>query len=451
MNNRKRTRLQHGRRATVTTRRRTVSRRSLRSLRSRRTPRLPLVLGGIGAVIVVTALAVVVAVSGLKPALPTAGDFTTPVALQVMYTAPTANDAAVSLPASVRGELSKVADAHESVAVTRIDGDGTIETYTLDMTPRTGENPADPALTVPERSREKTQAKIAELERQINEPASVGGRSLFKGMSRADFTGAPVILVSSLIDLSSPADFRTLNWNTDPDEIVAISGDAIGDIGAPVTFVIVPTGGDQPQLGAEDKSYAKAVWGAVLRSAHADDVTFVDATSDPDSPEREAPSAPMVEPQPLPDTPITPEPDPARPADMTTASCTIAGSYFAYAEPDLLDYDLTVDNLSGCIEQALASCATFEVHGWASYEGDLTPEGQPTQNDPSNQLVSERRVETAVTLLTTEFDVPAESIVTQIGHGNLDLPVPDNPSSPENRVVRISYTLPANGCGEVAR
>jgi len=430
--------------------------RSVRSRKTRRAPRrggfrLPVVLGGIGAGVVVAALVLVAFLSGATATSPAAGAGGTPIALQVVYTAPTSNDTPSVLPSTVRDELSKLADSHESIAITRIEGDGTIETRTVDMTPRTGDNPSDPPLTVPERSHQKTQAKIAQIENELNSPAAIGGRSLFKGLTRVDFAGTPVILVSSLIDLSSPADFRTLNWSTDPSEVVAIADGAIADIEAPVTFVVVPTGGDQPQLGAEDKSYAKNFWETVLRSANADEVTFVDATANPTAPKRDAPTTPVVEPQPLPDTPITPEPDPEHPADPTTASCTIGGSYFAWASPDLLDRDLTVDNLSGCIKEALASCATFEVHGWASYEGGLTPEGRPTHNDPFNQELSEDRVATIVTLLTTELAVPAEDIVTQKGHGNLDLPVPNDPPSPDNRMVRITYTVPATGCGGAAR
>ena len=43
-----------------------------------------------------------------------------PVAAQFIYTAPTANDAMITLPAAVQNELLQIGLAHQSIALTRV-------------------------------------------------------------------------------------------------------------------------------------------------------------------------------------------------------------------------------------------------------------------------------------------------------------------------------------------
>ena len=79
---------------------------------------------------------------------------------------------------------------------------------------------------------------------------------------------------------------------------------ALPALHGPVTFVLVPTAGPQPQLGQAQKDYLKAVWTALLKAGGATSVTFIDAPGT--TPSSAAPSAPTVPVPGLPATPIPP-------------------------------------------------------------------------------------------------------------------------------------------------
>jgi len=141
------------------------------------------------------------------------------------------------------------------------------------MTPRTGNSSNDPVLI---------DAKISALEQTINSTAAaIGGRALYVGLTRTDFTGVPVTIISSGIDLARPDDFRSLKWTVPPGEVVADvkKSGALPTLHGPVTFVIVPTVG--PQLKQAQENYLKAVWTALLKAADATSVRFIDATDLP--------------------------------------------------------------------------------------------------------------------------------------------------------------------------
>src|SRR6266571_6359213 len=59
-----------------------------------------------------------------------------PVAGQFVYTARTANDAAIALPAVVQAGLRQDGLAHQSIELTRVDYTGTVSTSDVDLTPR---------------------------------------------------------------------------------------------------------------------------------------------------------------------------------------------------------------------------------------------------------------------------------------------------------------------------
>ena len=93
-----------------------------------------------------------------------------------------------------------------------------------------------------------------------------------------------------------------------PEEVVANvrRAGALPALHGPVTFVIVPTAGPQPQLGHAQKNYLKALWTALLTAAGARSVTFIDANGTTAS--SGGPNAPIVPVPGLPGTPISPEP-----------------------------------------------------------------------------------------------------------------------------------------------
>ena len=168
-----------------------------------------------------------------------------PVARQFVYTARTANDAMITLPDVVRNELLQIGLAHQTIAITRVGFTGNVSTSYIDMTPRTGDSSTDPALKVMGRAVPVIDAKISAIEKAINSSAATtgGGRALYAGLTKSDFTGAPVTIISSGIDLANPDDFRSLKWSVPPEEVVAgvKQSDALPNLHGPVTFVIVPT------------------------------------------------------------------------------------------------------------------------------------------------------------------------------------------------------------------
>ena len=149
------------------------------------------------------------------------------------------------------------------------------------MTPRTGNSSQDPVLKVPAGPSRSSTRRSPLIETAINSPAATtgGGRALYAGLTRTDFTGAPVTIISSGLDLADPDDFRSLKWSVPPAEVVAEvkKSGALPALHGPVTFVIVPTVGPQPQLEQAQKNYLKAVWTALLKAAGATSVTFIDA------------------------------------------------------------------------------------------------------------------------------------------------------------------------------
>ena len=359
------------------------------------------------------------------------------VAGQVIYTARTANDAVITLPAVVQQNLRQDGLAHQSIELIRVGYTGDVSTSYVDMTPRTGNSSTDPPLRVPGREGPVIDAKISGIETAVNSAAgTTGGRALFAGLTRITFTGAPVTIISSGLDLANPDNFRILNWSVPPAVVVATvkKAGALPALHGPVTFVLVPTADPQQQLGQAQTDYVEAVWTALLKAAGATSVTFIDATGTTAS--SAAPSAPTVPIPALPGTPI-----PQVPAGNNKVTCTVTDSYFIFDTATLIDPAQTVRNLTPCITAALAAHATFALDGWASYEGPLNADGQPEFNYPVNQTLSDERVQTIANLLVNDLNVPWSSITHLTGHGNLDQPHPDDPRSPANRVVVITYTV----------
>jgi hypothetical protein len=244
-----------------------------------------------------------------------------------------------------------------------------------------------------------------------------------------------VTIISTGLDLTNPDNFRALQWSVTPEEVVA----AVKKAGAepalhhgPVTFVLVPTAGSQPQLGQAQKRYLKAVWTALLKAAGATSVTFIDATATTAS--SAAPSAATVAIPALPTTPI------AQVRSGNSMTCTVPDSYFIFGTAELADSGLAVQNLTSCVTTALAARTSFALDGWASYEGPLNADGQPEFDYPVNQKLSKERVQTIANLLVNELRVPRPEITRMTWHGNLDLPNPNDPRSPANRVVTITCT-----------
>jgi outer membrane protein OmpA-like peptidoglycan-associated protein len=359
------------------------------------------------------------------------------VAYQVVYTARTANDAAIALPAVVQKDLLSAGLAHQSIALFRVGYTGEVSGSPIDMTPRTGNSSTDQPLRVHDREVPAIDAKISGIQADVNAAAAGtgGGRALFLGMTRITFTDGPVIIISSGLDLANPDNFRALDWSVPAAQLAADvrKADDLPALPGPVTFVLVPPAGPQQQLGQAQEMYIEAVWTALLKAAGATSVTFVDATgiTAPSA----APSAPTVQVPALVDTPIPPVPGP------NGVTCTVPDSYFQFDKAQLIDPAQTVTNLTSCIHDALAAHATFAIDGWTSYEGPLTADGRPEFDYAYNQTLSDQRVRTIANLLVNDLRVPPADITHLQGHGNEDQPDPGSPRSADNRVVVIRYTV----------
>jgi hypothetical protein len=358
-----------------------------------------------------------------------------PAVAQLVYTERTANDAAITLPDGAHNELYQNGLKHQSIQVIKVGFTGHTYPSHIDMTPRTGNSPNDPVLKVG--IGPAINAKISTIEGTINSaPAGApGGRALFAGLTKIDFTGVPVTIISSGLDLANPDNFRALNWSVPPAELVAgiRNGHDLPALRGPVTFVLVPTAGAQPQLGQAQKTYLKGVWTSLLTTAGATSVRFIDAIST--SPSSPAPTAPIV---PVPG-PIT-TPFAQHHESHNQVTCTVPASRFIVNKPELADPAQTGRDLTPCIQAALAVHASFALDGWTSYEGPLNANGEPAVNYPVNRQLSQNRVRTIESLLVNDLAVPRSEITRATGHGDFGQPYPD-PSSPKNRVVIITYTV----------
>lgn len=356
-------------------------------------------------------------------------------AAQLIYTARTANDSAIALPVVVQNDLHQIGMAHQSIDLTKVDYAGDASTSVMDMTPRTGNSSQDPPIKVNERAGPVIAAKISRIQTDVNAPAgTTGGRALYAGLTKIDFTSAPVTIVSSGLDLANPDNFRNLDWTVTPATVVADvkKAGALPALHGPVTFVLVPTSGSQPQLEQSQKDYLKQVWRTLLTAAGATTVTFIDADSTFAG--ATAPSAPTVPIPALPNTPI-----PQVHEGNNTVQCTVPDSYFVFDQADLVDPVQTTENLTSCITAALQADATFALDGWTSYEGPLNADGKPEFDYPYNRTLSDQRVATIAHLLVSNLQVSQADITRTTGHGNVDQPNPD-PRSAANRVVVITYT-----------
>ena len=355
---------------------------------------------------------------------------------QYIYTARTANDAAITLPGEVQDTLRQAGQAHQSIELTQVSYAGTVSTSFIDMTPRTGNSAQDPAIKVGVRALPVIDAKISGIQRAVNSsPAGTGGgRALYLGLTRTDFTGGPVTIISSGIDLANPDDFRSLKWSVSPAEVVAAArtAGALPDLHAAVTFVIVPAAGRQPQLEQAQKDYLKSVWTALLTASGATSVTFIDAIGT--TPGSGAASAPTVAIPPMTTTPI------AQVSGPDGVTCTVSAGYFKFDTARLVNPARTMRDLGPCITSALDAHATFELDGWTSYEGPLNADGQPATHYGYNLRLSRERVKTIANLLVNDLGVPQADITRMSWHGDYDLP-DTNPRSAANRVVRITYHI----------
>ena len=352
---------------------------------------------------------------------------------QFIYTPRTANDASITLPATVKDELRQIGLNHQSIALTRVDSAGNASTSVIDMTPRTGNGTV---LKVASRAGSAIDKKISVIQNAINSPAATGGQALYAGLTKTDFTGVPVTIISSGLDLADPDNFRALNWSVPAAAEVVADVKKAGDqpaLHGPVTFVTVPTAGPQPQLGQAQKNYRNNLWTALLTAAGATHVTFIGATGTTASPE--APNAPTI---PVPGQPGTPIP--RVPKGENSVTCTVSDSYFIFGTATLIDPAQTMQDLTPCVHAALAAHAVFALDGWASYEGPLNANGQPAFHYPGNRKLSQARVQTIAGLLVNGLGVPRSAITRLTGHGDVNQPDPD-PRSPANRVVVITYTI----------
>ena len=99
------------------------------------------------------------------------------VADQFIYTARTANDAAITLPSAVQQNLLQAGLAHQSIELIRVGYTGDVSTSSIDMTPRTGNSSTDPPLRVHGREVPAIDTKISGIQTAVNSAAATtGGR-----------------------------------------------------------------------------------------------------------------------------------------------------------------------------------------------------------------------------------------------------------------------------------
>lgn len=416
----KNTRTSHGRR--LNARKLPLTRRP--ATRPRNASLSILAKAGIGAALVMAAGGVTyVSATGRQ------NSATAPASAVIVHTAPTLNDSAVKVSGKVGALINAAVRAHERIRLVRIEGDGSIGDRWVDLTPRVGGNPSGDVLEVPKRVSEAAAGSVAKIEQQINAgDASVGSRALLAGLEKIEFTaGTPVVIYSSGLDLTDPLDFRALAFDVSSKEIVEMlkSSRELPTLKHnPVTFVLVPSAGEQAQLRRPQTDFLKDTWGKVLKAGGASSVEFVTAAGTRPS---STTSAPTVTVPPPPDTPIPPMIH-----ESGTTTCTLdAPALFHSNSARLIDPDASRQALRACAAQ-VGTATTITVEGHTAYTGK--------PNNPEAILLSKNRARAIVKLLVG-MGISRSQITSVKGYGNAR-PVVAEPSDPLNRCVVVSFINP---------
>jgi outer membrane protein OmpA-like peptidoglycan-associated protein len=352
----------------------------------------------------------------------------------VIYTSPDANTSATVIPASMRAALADVAKAHGSILLIRVEGDGTVSTSTVDLTPRTSKGEV---LQVPDRISTAVDESIAALEAEMNRP-SVGtqSRALYQGLLQARIPAdADVWVLSSGIDLESPIDARDLGWDVPVDDVLAVvdAAGAVPDLsGARITFVMNAPAGQQ-MIRSTQMSYLHSLWDGLLRNGGASSVEFIDMPPGEPASDQAVPVVPLP---PLPSTPVSVTPDQI---DPDAYSCTLQTSAGFVPDTDqLVDEAAVRMSLADCVSRMVPG-SIVRLDGWTAYYGSLDANGRPATQ--SGVALSQRRCDRIASLLVS-MGVPESAITDRVGHGSMDQPDPENPTSQSNRVVIVTVTPP---------
>ncbi|MCL2468204.1 MAG: hypothetical protein FWF02_02645 [Micrococcales bacterium] len=340
----------------------------------------------------------------------------------IVYTAPTAQDVAYSLPPSARQQLAEVAASGGTVWLVRVEGDGTASTTAVDLTPRTskGELARVPA---------KVQADLADKTAMITAAMNTAtpgtkARALYDGLLDAHLPrDVPVMVFSSLLD-ENTVDFRRLAWETDPAQLVQTLADAhalLDLTGHDVTFYLSATTGGQSLWPAADE-YRQTVWAALAEAGGAESVRFVDGQPGPATSSEQVAVVPMWE-LPASAAPVV---------EPVGYSCTLATSSAFLPNSDVL---VSEPEVRAALAECVALIGRSHVSATCSvaWFGPLGADGSP--RDVGGVELSEHRA-AAITSVITTMGVPADHISAK-GAGNQEQPHPEDPTSPDNRVCVI--------------
>lgn len=345
----------------------------------------------------------------------------------IVYTAPTANQGAIRIDGAARTMIEQAGLAHQAVRLVRVDGNGTVSSSSVDLTPRVDGKPDGEPLKVQDRAAEEIARTITKLEDQLNEKSStVAGQALFAGLSRARIdTSRPVFIFSSGLDTTDPVDFRKLAFDVAPASLVQdlkTAGELPALRGAAITFVVLAESGPQPALRRPQSVYRETLWSGLLRAAGAPTVRFDYPDAAPSS---STLAAPAVTIPPPPGTPV-----PAKPTRVPgEKTCTLsAATYFASDQAVLLDRRATLRALAACVK-TIGPATRVSVEGHTSAT-------TKRPNNPVAVRLSTQRAQ-VVTGLLVQLGVARNRIDTK-GYGNANQPFP-TPSDPRNRCVVVRF------------
>lgn len=364
------------------------------------------------------------------------------VAMTIVYTAPTANSSAYTVDPATTEALTVIGQDHRSVRLVRVDGDGSVSTDVIDLTPRVSPDEDSDVLKVPARADEAIQRSIDGIERRINETAATApGHALLTGLTTLNLDPSiPLTIVSTGLDTTDPADFRRLAFDVAPTDLVTAlesAGELPALPGADVTFVMLRPAGPQAPLRQPHQTYVTRVWQELLTAAGASRVEFVTPDPAPAAARQEADTVPIPA---APGTPVRPEEvatnTVSSPTPTRTSTCRLASATFF--EPDratLLDRAATLQALQSCVAQVRAA-TVVDVEGHTA-----TVNGGP--NSPAAVALSLQRAQVVAELLV-ELGVGQDQITRIHGSGNANPPYPD-PEDPRNRCVVVTFTTPEEG------
>jgi outer membrane protein OmpA-like peptidoglycan-associated protein len=198
--------------------------------------------------------------------------------ITVVQTAGTTDETDVSIVGHAEELIRHVAATNGRLGLVQVDGDGTTQVTSHDLTPRDSRGTE---LRPVHRREAATSALIADLTRTMNTfDTTVPGRSILAGLQAVPASSSgPVLVFSSALDTHDPMSMISLGFDVAPAAVVQQLRTA-NELpttlrGRDLVFVLTPVTGTQKALRQPQTTYLEGLLTAIAEAAGASHVDFI--------------------------------------------------------------------------------------------------------------------------------------------------------------------------------